>query len=239
MLLGIFTGIASAISTAISAAVTVAKTVVPIAAKFISELPKTLGPVLEKWGPILDVLVTIICNVAEVLVGKPTEEMPEELGMKAERCTETEGLTEEDFNSTKEYVQYLRDRYPVSPEDVESLSVEERQKYALVGSALYSLEMGEKYAMELGPRFWYAVHSTGLEAPATVDKLLIAMEAKGLQDGDVLDGFLRNALLAGSPEREATYDALEECLTAQGVESPEIKIEELMTAYGENHEKKL
>lgn len=218
----------------VSTTVDFVKEVVPSVVRFISEIPPVMGPVL---GPdisvVIEALKIIIVAVAEILVGKPKEEQPEELGMKAERCKETEGLSEEDFNSTEEYVRYLRERYPVDEQDLEQLNDAERQKYALTGIALYNQELGEKYGMELGPRFWRAVRETGLQDPAMVDKLLVTMKTQGVTSGDDLDGFLCNMLPAGSQEREGAYDALEACLTSQGVEDPAVRIDELITIYGE------
>lgn len=236
--MGIFGIAVDLFDEAISAAVDFVREVLPpvarFVAQFISEIPSVFVPVLgPEISAVIKVLTAIIGAVAEFLVGKPKEERPEELGMKASRCKETEGMSEEDFNSTEEYVRYLRERYPIDERDLEQLDDAERQKYALTGIALYSQELGEKYGMELGPRFWRAVRETGLQDPVTVDKLLVAMRTQGVTSGDVLDSFLCNELPAGSQEREGAYDALETCLASQGEKEPAMRIDELITSYGE------
>lgn len=141
---------------------------------------------------IIEMVIRIIEKVAELIIGKPEEEKPEELGMKAEEAD----LKPEDFDSIEAYIEYLRTEIKVDQEKMNSLSDEERRQYAMVGVGLYVKQAEEKYDMKMEPRFWDGVAGTKL-TPDQTKTLITEMKNNDIKDASQYTDFLGNRLQPG------------------------------------------
>lgn len=165
------------------------------------------------------VIVKIICVVADILINKPKEETPEEIGVKAERCKQEEGLTPEDFASTEEYIEHLRKDIKVDQEKMNEMSEEQLQAYAAVGVGLYVRAMEERYGIKMEPEFWRAVYKAKVN-PEQVPALIQNMKACGVESGKLLDSYLDGTLVAGSPEQKNVFAGLTRYAAEFGLEAP-------------------
>lgn len=206
---GIFSSFASA---ACEICASIGGAVMESIGSVIAEIP-TIFPHLTI--AVIDVVINIIQKVAELLIGKPEEEKPEELGLKAEEAE----LKPEDFNSIEEYIAYLRTEIQADQEKLNTLSSEDRIKYAAVGVSLYVKQAEEKYEMKLGPLFWNGVAYTDLTVDQTV-ALINAMKNNGITDASQYTDFLGNKLQPGI-EKFNMYQSIKSMLNPDETRSLE------------------
>ena len=187
----------------------------------------TLLPPLHPAIPIVEIVIgKIIPFLAELLLGKPKEERPEDLGVKSEKAYEEEGLTPEDFNSVDEYIKYIRENIKIDKEELERMTAEDREKYAMVGSGLYTRSFEENYGVKIEPEFFNAVFRCGMDKSVdTISAILKAMSDYGIKNSSVFDSYLSEKLEPGSSLAYDMHDALKDVLKSES------KIEELIQNY--------
>ena len=217
--MGIFSSISDALGSALSRGLSKA---VSLCASIGSKVKVMYGvskflegvPELELAVEVIRAIGKIIVAVSDILLEKPAEEAPEDLGMKAEKCFREERLEERDFESAQAYIEYLRSEIKLDPAEKEGLSEEELQKYAAVGVGLYVQAMEERYGVKLEPEFWRAVYRTRLTADQ-IPTLITAMQEGEMTDGAALDGYLSGELKDTAVWTRA-YDVLEAYTRAAG-----------------------
>ena len=196
-----------------------------ISSSFTSIFPQ-LPPLFPEINIVGIILGKVIPFIAEILIGKPKEEKPEDLGMKAERAYEEEGLTPEDFNSVDEYIQYIRENIEIDKTKMEQMDADEKAKYSMIGCGLYASSIEEKYGIKVEPEFFAAVFRCGMDQ--TTDKvaqLLKTMGEYGIRDSKVFDDFMSGKVERGSDLDHDMRDVLKE------VFETEDKVEELLQNY--------
>ena len=200
--------------TAVSVCTKIGGAVMNGVSKFVARYPE-----LEIGIMVVLKIVDIICKVADLLIGKPKDETPEELGLKAERCKEEEGLTPEDFASTEAYIDHLRNDIKVDHEKMAELSKEQLQAYAAIGTGLYVRAMEDRYGMKMEPEFWRAIYRTNI-APEQVPALVQSMRAAGVESGKLLDAYLAGTIPAMSADDRIIHTALTDYAHQLGAEAP-------------------
>ena len=180
------------------------------------------GAVLSTGGVLLDAIsrglpvVEKICDIALAVgkgVGLFSPEQSEcdmyELGLRAERSVE-EGVHSEQFDSNQAYIDHLRQKVELGKEDLDKLdklSVEDKLKYACIGSAVTIAGIKEKYEVDIPNTFWVASTDVGIE-PEQFKPMLDIFEQEQVQPD--IDGFLNGEL--PSDLHSEIYDLIDEKL---------------------------
>lgn len=174
-------------------------------------LPISVSPELEAICRVVLLVVDVISAVAEAMGEKPEQETAEEMGYKAKVAYQDEGVKPEDFDSTNEYIEYLRNNIKVDEERLHELSDEELSAYAAVGAGLYVKQMEEKYGMELPAEFWRSTVSLEQEGKITKEMpadLIQFMKEHGVENGKEFSDFVDEKLESGSEEEKEMYDVV-------------------------------
>lgn len=230
--MGFLSGALSAVGSMISGACSICSKIggamfSGIASGILNPISK-LFPALQ----IISVVVHVVGKVAELLIGKPEVERPEEMAMRAEDAE----LKPEDFSSFDEYMEYLRNDIKTDHAKLESLSDEERQKYEIVGTGMYIRQMEGKYGISLDPRFWYATNRLDLKEGDTAN-LVKTMKENEVSDGanlkDYMDGNLKSAVSC-----KAIYDSLDQMLQQRDAPSTETQRAMEILEMRKNYQKK-
>lgn len=206
---GIFTAIAGIGATIINGVSTLAASIggaVSTASHLLPMIPST-SPLGLGIRVVVEIAARVIPKIAEILVGKPSAEMPEELGMKAEKAD----FKLEDCNNTEEYIQRLRNEIHLDKDEMEKLSEEDRAKYAIISSELYMQSIEERYDVKLGSEFLSAVTKADM-MPERISNLILALRDEGVKDGASFDRYLSGKLESGSQELLAVSTAHERSL---------------------------
>jgi len=136
-----------------------------------SGLSKMAGNLLNLNPTIIDVIIAVVQLVSQLLGVTKEDESPEELGDKAMRSDKTP----EDFDTTEEYITYLREEVDFDQEEFDKLSDEEKLARSAIGTAISMKGISEKKDIDISLDTW-----------ATMAKLY----DKDLLNKDNLDGFL-------------------------------------------------
>lgn len=197
-LLDIFSGIGRAVS---SCCAKIGGAVMSGISRGMSAAVQVVGSVLSPGLRLVErairVVAKIVSAVAEILIEKPKEEEPEELGMKAEVAHEQERITPEDFSSVDEYIQYIRENIELDKERLENINEEERAKYSVIGTGLYVKSMEENYGVILDPEFYRAAYRLNMNAE-TAARLIKAMGDNGIKHARCFEDYLLDNLVLGS-----------------------------------------
>lgn len=196
-------GAVSSLAAAIGGAVAAAGHLVPLIP---ANSPLGLGLRI-----VIEIASKVIPVIAEILIGKPAVETPEELGMKAEKAPFT---LDDCDNDTEQYIQRLRDEIHLDRDAVENLSEEDRAKYAVLGAELYMQGIEEHYGVKLGAEFLSAVTRADMQ-PERIAGLILALSEEGIKDGAAFDRYLQGALPSGSRELLAVSTAHEKMLESE------------------------
>lgn len=177
--MGFWGSVCSAVSSVVSSAVSVVSSAAKVVGKVVVEsATEFLKMNIEK----LEKVVTVLETIAKVLGIIKPEEDSEELGDKALRAEKKP----ENFNSTNEYIEYLRKEIrAVSKKELEELPAEERLARKAVGSALLSKAIGEKKSLEIPVEFWKETVNLGLNAKE-IDTFLTKFKNAGIDPSEFL-----------------------------------------------------
>jgi len=176
--MGFWGSVCSAVSSVVSSAVSVVSSAVKAVGSVVVEGAKKF---LEMGIEKLEKVVTILETIAKALGIIKPEEDTEELGNKAMKADKKP----EDFDSTNEYIEYLRNEIRSSKEELEALPLEERLARKAVGSALLSKAISEKKSLEIPVEFWKETVSLGLDAKE-IDQFLTKFKNAGIAPSDFL-----------------------------------------------------
>jgi len=162
--MGFWSSVGSAISSACSA---VSNAVSSIG----KGLSKMAGGLLNLNPTIVNIVIAVVQIIAQLLGVTKEDELPEELGDKALRADKKP----EDFDTTEEYIEYLREEVDFDKEEFDKLSDEEKLARSAIGTAISMKGINEKKDMDISLTTW-----------ATMAKLY----DKDLLNKDNLDDFL-------------------------------------------------
>ncbi len=176
--MGFWSSLGSAVSSFVSGAVSVVSSAIKAVGSVVVESAKKF---LEMDIEKLEKIVTILETIAKALGIIKPEEDAEELGDKAMKADKKP----EDFDSTNEYIEYLRNEIRSSREEMESLPAEERLARRAVGSALLSKAISEKKSLDIPVEFWKESVTLGLSAKE-IDQFLTKFKEAGVAPSDFL-----------------------------------------------------
>lgn len=145
----------------------------------------------------------IVCAIAENLGIKEKEETPEELGMKAEEAKKKP----EDFDSAQQYIEYLRKEVEIDQKKVETLSEEDRARYAAIGTGIYIKGIEERYGIKAPGEFWRTMADRHLSGEA-VASCLDAFKEDGIGDMSDLSDYLKGQAPKSGMEPERVSDSM-------------------------------
>ena len=206
--------------------VSTAVSVVSSAVKIIDATAKVVGRVIvEKSRDLLKLSIDTLKAVTEMLeviaksidILTPNENM-EDLGDRATRADKNI----EDFDSSKEYIQYLRDEVTAKSEDeIEMLPASERVAKRVIGGSIVSKAIEEEFSVTIPVKFWDKVVSARLSGDE-ITQLLKRFDNKGIEPKDFAKYIDRE--LSGESEEKIdtfllqTYKEIEPNATQQDIE---------------------
>lgn len=152
-----------------------------VVAPVISKIP-SLGPVIST---VINVATVVIPLVVQLLDMKPKEETAEELGLKAEIAKDDFHVVPEDFSTTAEYIEHLREEIHVDKDYIENMNKEQKTSYAMIGDSLYLSAAFEKFGVHLPIEFWQGVTKAKIAAEKIVE-MIPMMKDYGITNGAVL-----------------------------------------------------
>lgn len=151
-MLGIFSAVGSFISGVVS---TVGSFIASSATRLVTRLPE----VVLAARVVIDVIATVISKVAEALGIAPKDENPEELGAKSMQ----EGTRpRSDFESTQEYLDYLRKDVKLDEEKYAKMSDEQKIACSALGTTMVAKSIEEKAGVEVPPEFLETIYKSKL-----------------------------------------------------------------------------
>lgn len=165
---------------------------------------------LGELGPI-GAIIQIITAVVSLVIGKPAEEKPEELGMKAQIADKKP----EDFDSIEKYIEYLRHDIEVDKERMASLSEWDRAIYGAIGSGLYVKQMEEKYQMDLPVTFWKTaadLKNEGRLSDAGIAGTIQKMKEKNFSSAESVSDYVNGSPSLSLEQQIKVFDSLKESL---------------------------
>ena len=188
-------GFLSFIGSAISAAVSVVTKVASVVGSVIKETAKTM----IEWGVEKLRLVADVIETVSKLFGiiKPEDNI-DDIGDRAMRCDRRA----EEFDSTSEYIDYLKENVEAS--DLEKLSEHDKLARKAIGSALMSKAISEKLSLEIPIEFWKVGVEAGLSAKE-LDSFLKQFKKDGIKPEDFVK-YLKQEL--EEKEEEKVEDVL-------------------------------
>ena len=160
----------------------------------------------------------------------PSEETPEEMGMKVEIATEDK-IDPDDFSSRVDYMNYVREKYVVSPQEIENLTEDERLKYSVLGSGVYISSLEDRYGVTLNPDFWSTVQMAKIPNGAVTALIEKTMKDNSILNGSALYEFF-SGKLSDRPEKVAQVKAaLTSSLKAAGSAALKVTLDTLIDNY--------
>ena len=128
-----------------------------------SSLSTFATKIVELAGPLLETVGKIASMVAKFL-GLTELEDPIELGLRAEASDKKP----EDFDSYKDYINYIKNEVKIDEEKLKSASDIDKAKYTAIGSGVLIKGIEDKKDMNIGADTFVALAKIGTE---TLDKL--------------------------------------------------------------------
>ncbi|WP_304341891.1 hypothetical protein [Campylobacter ureolyticus] len=157
--MGLVGALIGVVSSAISVVSSAISTIGGTLAKYASNLLTVAG----KWLP---VVADIVCNVANVLGVTDTKEDPTELGYAA--LNSDKKL--EDFDSSKEYIEYIKNSIEIDKEKFKNLNEAEKIACTSIGSSILIDSIAENKGLdEISPNFFVSLAKLGLDKIGGVD----------------------------------------------------------------------
>ena len=166
--MGLLDMVSSAFSSVCSAAVSLVSSAVSAKGSAVSGLA---GNLLKMASPYLG-LITAVVEIISQLLGITKEgESSEELGDKAMRADKIP----EDFDTTAEYITYLREEVEFDKDEFDKLSDEEKLARSAVGTAISMKGINETKGFEVSLGTWTS---------------MAKLYDKGILNNDTVNGFL-------------------------------------------------
>ncbi len=185
-----------------------------------------VGSLIPAIG-VITTAINLISLLAKLFAGKPEEEQPEEIGMKAEISAQ-EGIKPENFDSVNEYIEYLRKEIELEPDKLANLSEEDRRTYKLVGSGLYLKDVQEQIGVNIGEGFLKTADQllkNGYKLE-DVGNFVKEMKANNISNLDLCENYFDGTLQAGSKERIGINSSVYSMVEKHFSESNNIDVDE-------------
>ena len=111
------------------------------------------GNLLKVAGPYINTIMTVVQIVSQFLGILKQDETPEELGDKAMRADKQP----EDFDTTQEYISYLREEVEFDKEEFDKLSDEEKLARSAVGTTISMKAINETKEFDVSLNTWKSI----------------------------------------------------------------------------------
>ena len=173
--------------------------------------------------PSLDIFKVIVKAVgwlAEKLGLKEPEEKPEELGDRAIQAQE-KGIKPENYNSTREYIQDIREKTTFDQKKFDKLSPQEKLERESLGTSIYTKGVEEEMKMELPSEFLVDIGKLNLTGPQ-MEQLIAAFKKQGFDSMQPMSQYLRGNLAGDKVSKAGT--AMKE---AAAVQNPGLSRDEI------------
>ena len=169
---GAVSAVGSAIDSIGGALVTAASTLLKVASPYLA----TISTIVQIVGAVLNIL-------------KPDDKV-EEIGDKAMSADKQV----EDFSTTEEYLNYLRDEVPFDKEKFDSLSQEDKIARGAVGTSIVMKAINDKKNSDISMDTWITLaklkENGSLQEAKEFDKILTTFEKKQIDLNEYVDGKL-------------------------------------------------
>ena len=213
--MGLWGSLVSSAVSVVSSALNVVDKVTKVVGKVIIETSRDF---LKLSIDTLKVVIEVLEVIAKSInILSPNENM-EDLGDRATRADRNI----EDFDSTKEYIQYLRDEIKAkSKDEMEMLPASERLAKSVIGGSIVSRAIEEEFAVTIPVEFWDKVVSARLSGDE-ITQLLKRFDKAGIEPKDFAKYIDRE--LSGESEEKIdtfllqTYKEIEPNATQQDIE---------------------
>ncbi|MDQ6962436.1 MAG: hypothetical protein Q9M28_07920 [Mariprofundaceae bacterium] len=214
-------GFWSTVGSCVSSAVSMVSSAVSSIGSSLGTLANT---VLKVAGPWIGPISQIVSAVAQLLGVFKKEDDPEELGAKAMQSDKKP----EDFGSSAEYIEHLRNEVTLDKEKFEEAGKVERAARLAIGTGIAMRGINENKGFDVPVETWLAMAKLGLEGKAQeVDRLLEAFKDGKLEDfAQYVDGKLdiKTEKEVGDTLVEM-YQALEPDVSIDEIEDKVMKME--------------
>lgn len=172
---------------------------------FISSVATTIGPVITSAATalatklpmaalsaklVMDTISSVISKTAEMLGIAPAEENHEELGAKV---FQEDIKPRDEFESTQEYLDYLRKDVELDKEKYAKMSEEEKISCRVVGTTMVAKSIEEKAGVELSPDFLITIDKSKLKYEQ-VEKFINAFADHGITSMNEMTKYITNEL---------------------------------------------
>ena len=173
---GVISGVSSVINSAVSS-------LGSALSSFASGFLKIAGPYI---GPVMQ----IVQAVAQILgILKPNEK-PGELGDRAMRAEKQP----EDFDTTAEYIDYLRNEVEFDKEEFDKLSDKDKMARSVVGTAILSKAISEKKEFDISRDTWVTLaklYDKGLLSKKDINEFLDEFKDSQIELNEYVDNKLK------------------------------------------------
>jgi len=219
-------GIWDSLCSLASKAVEVVSSVVKSVGKAIVEKTTEFLTVATKTLELINSVVEFIAKKLGIIEDKDSAEDLGDRAMRAEK-------TEEDFNSTSDYIEYLKKEIEAKkPEELEKLSPEERLARVAMGTAMLSKAIEEKTSLEIPVSFWKDAVEAGLSGEE-IDLMLKKFKEAGIAPADFSKYLRRELDFKDSYKFDNVlieeYKELEPTLSSEEIEEKVINLKDLKT----------
>lgn len=218
----VISGIASTVGTAIS---TFAAGAVKTMSKVLEVVPEVMRPSLTR---VFEVVSNVIHAIADLL-GIKGEEDPTVTGMKAEQADKKP----EDFDSTQDYIEYLKNDIELDKEKFAKMSEDEKLGYRAIGLSLETKAVEEKMGVEVGQDMLDVLTKIKLSDKVDISAadLLHIMQTLKKNNITNMDAFAEYLTGKGTSDRVETGIALKEAIKdMEGIEDPQAYLDSMKNA---------
>jgi len=213
--MGFWDSVGSAISSVCSAAVSVVSSI----GGSLGKVAGLAGNLLKVAGPYINTIMTVVQIVSQLLGILKQDETPEELGDKAVRADKQP----EDFDTTQEYIDYLREEVEFDKEEFDKLSDEEKLARSAVGTAISMKAINETKGFDVSLNTWTSMaklYDKGILNKEGVDEFLDEFK----NDQEDLNGYVNKEIKGAKGVEVAgklaeAYQKLEPELSAEEIEN--------------------
>ena len=221
--MGWFGSVCSSIGSFVSGAVSVVSSAVGSIGSVLATSASTLLKIASPYLATISTIVQIIGAVLNIL--KP-EESVDEIGDKAMSADKQV----EDFNTTEEYIEYLRDEVSFNKDEFDKLSKEDKIARTAVGTSIVMKAIDEKKGVTISTDTWITLaklqESGNLKDVKEFDKILDTFKDNQIDLKKYVDGKLdgEQNLQVGDKLIEI-YQKLEPNLSKEHIEKKVMNME--------------
>ncbi|MBU9712742.1 hypothetical protein [Evansella tamaricis] len=181
-------------------------------------------------GPKIEMILRVISAAVETLsqifglINK--DETAEDLGAKAAESDKSA----EEFQSTEDYIQYLREEVQLDAEKMKNLKPEERMAYTAIGTAILAKGIEEKAEISIPADFWVEVGKQNMKAEE-VKAYIEQFKVNGFEELKLSDYLKGNLSISENKQiasiMESTLKELNSELSAEEIQEKMMEMKQI------------